>query len=93
MSLSPTLSAASAKTLSQSAMKKPFTTTQQFLATDIAKNNALNESKITVTSNYFLIKTNVIISDQTLTLYTLVNRITSGSQVYINVLWQSQGTL
>lgn len=93
MSLSPTLTPEGAKSLTQTTQQAPFATTQLFLGSDIVKNNPFPESKITVISNYFLVKTHVNIGDQSVILYTLMQRDVKNSQATVTILWQSKGTL
>lgn len=93
MSLSPTLTIASAKALTQMTQQTPFATTQNFLASDIVKNNPFPENKIATISQYFLVKTNVNIGDQYIILYTLMQRDAKNSQATVTILWQSKGTL
>jgi general secretion pathway protein K len=93
MCLSMTLSQQSAKSLSTAIQANPFADIQTFMNNDIVKNNPFESSKITTTSNYFLLQTNVKVGDQTLTLYTMLNRVTQGTQAKTVVLWQSKGTL
>lgn len=93
MSLSMSLTADSAKALTAACLHNPFPTTQAFLNFDIVKNNPFDANKITVTSSYFLVKTNVTLGQQTLVLYTLLERTGQGAQITTNVLWQSIGTL
>jgi general secretion pathway protein K len=93
MSLSSKMSLESAKALEAMHQHTPFTSIQHFLNTDIAKNNSLPEDQITVTSHYFLVKTQVTIGDQTIILYTLMQRDVKNSQPIVTILWQSKGTL
>lgn len=93
MSLSPTMSIETAKTLEKTRIEKPFITTQSFLESDVVKNNPIEGNKITVASSYFLVKTNVTLGRQTLTLYTLLERVAQGTESRTAVLWQSKGTL
>lgn len=93
MSLSPTMSLEGAKALAQACEKNPFPTVQAFLNYDLVKNNPIDTNKITVTSSYFLVQTNVKLGQQTLDLNTLLERAGQGNDVKVNILWQSMGTL
>lgn len=92
MSMSQTMELSSAEAIQQAAQQTPFTDPQQFLDFDIVKNNPIEANKITVVSNYFLVETNVTLGQQSLTLYTLLERVTQGPQSKTVVLWQSKGT-
>jgi general secretion pathway protein K len=93
MSLNPNLSAASAKMIETYRKQTPFTTPQKFQDFDIVKNNPIAPAKITVTSNYFLVKTSVKVGQQQTILYTLLKRTVEKSKPAITVLWQTKGTL
>lgn len=93
MGLSQTMSLDAAKTIQNMREKTPFPTTETFLNLDIVKNNPIEANKITVTSNYFLVETNVKLGQQNLILYTMLERIAQGDQSKTLVLWQSKGTL
>jgi general secretion pathway protein K len=91
MSLSKTLNAETAKKLVLESSQNPFSSVQSFW--DALKQNPIPEEKITVLSQYFLVKTIVIQDQQKLLLYTLLQRNIDKSQPYEMVLWQSKGTL
>jgi general secretion pathway protein K len=97
MSLLPTLTIDGAKALSAYRVKTPFTTPQAFLNFELVKNNTSADSKlndnITVVSSYFLVITNVKVAQQTITLYTLVQRILKDNKPMELILWQTKGTL
>lgn len=93
MSLSPTMELSAAKAIQQAAQQQPFIDVQQFLKMDGVKNHHFEDSKITVSSDYFLVQTNVTLEQQRFTLYTLLERAAEGSQAKTVVLWQSKGTL
>lgn len=93
MSLSMTLSPDGAKSIETARKQTPFGSTQQFRDFDVVKNNPFDASKITVTSSYFLVQTNVTVGQQHLTLYTLLQRSVKDNKSNVIVLWQSQGTL
>jgi general secretion pathway protein K len=93
MCLSPTMTLAAAKAVAARAKQAPFTSTQEFLQFDVVKNNPIPENKITVLSNYFLVKSRVTVSQQDTLLYTLLQRTVKNNQPTEVVLWQSKGTL
>jgi general secretion pathway protein K len=93
MSLSPSLTRDSANAIRNAAKRNPFPTTEAFQNFDVVKNNPFDNAKITVQSSYFLVKTDVTLGQQTLTLYTLLERTTQERKTKISVLWQSKGTL
>lgn len=93
LSLSKTLSLSSAKHIVDERNRKPFTTVQAFLSNDLVKKNAIPQEKITVLSDYFLVKTNVNLGQQKLQLYTLLQRVIDNAKPQEIVVWQSKGTL
>lgn len=93
MSLSPTLSLSAAKTIEARAKKMPFPTLQAFKDFDVVKNNPIAENKITVNSNYFLVKSSVKVNKQETVLYTLLHRSGTSQKPTEVVIWQSKGTL
>lgn len=93
MSLSQTMSPDAAKAIITYRQTSPFATMQSFLNFDIVKNNPIEENKITVTSEYFLVETHVTIGQQQTTIYTALQRATKEKEPKVIVLWQSMGTL
>ena len=93
MSLSPTMNPDAAKAIVLYRQASPFITAQSFVNFDIVKNNPIEENKITVTSDYFLVETHVTIGQQQTTIYTALQRITKEKEPKVIVLWQSMGTL
>lgn len=93
MSLNPKLTLDSAKTIQSICHQTPFASTQSFRNMDTVKNNDIPDTKITIVSTYFLVKTNVTIGDQTTILYTLLQREIKNSQPMVTITWQSKGTL
>lgn len=93
MSLSPTLTLSAAQTVYNTAKKVPFPTLQSFQQFDVIKNNPVTESKITITSSYFLVKSSVKVNQQEIILYTLLKRSGSKDKPTEEVIWQSKGTL
>jgi len=90
-SLSPQLSAESVKIIDAIRKQTPFSSNEQFTNLDPVRNSAVPDGRITVSSQYFLIKTQVNKNDQHLLLYTLVQRLAQDKKVSIQVLWQSKG--
>lgn len=66
-------------------------TTQAFLDQPVVKNHGVAEGKITDTSSYFLVKTDVEIENQHLLIYTLLQRATKQDKARIAILWRSIG--
>ena len=93
MSLSKTMTLEAAKSLINYRLQTPFVTPQQFSSYEIVKNNPIPENKITVTSQYFLVQSNVTMGQQQTLIYTLVQRIAKDAQSNITILWQTKGTL
>jgi general secretion pathway protein K len=93
MCLSKTLSFSSAKSILDAINSNPFANVQAFLSNEIIKKASIPQEKITILSDYFLVKTNVNLSSQELQLYTLLQRIIDHAKPYEIVLWQSKGTL
>lgn len=94
MGLSDKLTQAAAKTLAQQLQQAPVNKIQDFMNLDIVKNvNNINQSQITVISNYFLVKTDVTLGSQKVVLYTLLAREAKAQQAKVSILWQTKGTL
>lgn len=69
----------------------PFTSNEVFLNLDVVKNHQIKPDKITVTSHYFLVETEVRVDQQSVMLYTLLKRLEQGKEASIIILWQSKG--
>lgn len=93
MSLSPTLTFSAAQAIYYKAKKAPFLTTPSFQQFDVIKNNPVPENKITVRSDYFLVKSSVKVNQQEIILYTLLKRTPNKEKPTEDVVWQSKGTL
>jgi general secretion pathway protein K len=93
MSLNPKLTATSARAIDLYRKQNPFTTLDKFQNFDIIKNTPITPAKITITSNYFLVKTSVKVGQQQTILYTLLKRTAEKSKPTVTVLWQTKGTL
>ncbi|MDR3478884.1 MAG: type II secretion system minor pseudopilin GspK [Gammaproteobacteria bacterium] len=92
MSLSATLTKESATAILNHFKQNPAITVQDFQNFDTVKNNPIPATQITVTSAYFLVKTNVTVGQQQTVIYTLLARVSKGNQPAITVLWQTKGT-
>lgn len=92
-SLSPTLTTDSAKAIEAYRKQMPFDSVDKFLNMDIVRNNNVPSDKLTVSSQYFLIKTQVEKNEQQLILYTLVQRISQNNKAIVRILWQTKGAL
>jgi general secretion pathway protein K len=90
VTIGPTLSLTVAKTLQQVRAEHPIVSPQMFSALDVIKNHNIPTEKITTTSNYFLLKTDVAIEAQHVLLYTLLERTINDGKVACRVLWQSK---
>lgn len=92
-SVYPTLTAEAAAAITAAQHDAPFATIEAFQQCDIVKNHQLDVKKITVISSYFLLKTEVKLADQHVTLYTLLHRLLNNAQPITVVIWQSKGRL
>ena len=90
--LSPTMTLDTAKAVEDLRRKAPFVSAQQFLNLDVVKNHSIMADKLTVTSSYFLVETEIAIEKQHIVLYTLLSRIIKNDRAQITTLWQSKGT-
>ncbi len=91
-SLSSSLTAEAARNIEAYRKRQPFLSVDQFLKTDLIHNQPLSESLVTVTSQYFLIKTQANNKLQHLLLTTLAHRNTAeNSKATLQVLWQNKG--
>lgn len=91
MTLSPSMTLPAAKAIEKLRIQSPFVSTESFLDSDVMKNHLVPAEKITVTSNYFLVETEVSIDQQHLVLYTLLERMMKDDKVAIHRIWQSKG--
>jgi general secretion pathway protein K len=98
VTLAPTVTLTVAKTIEQLRMQNPIVSPEAFASLDIMKNHHISAEKITTTSNYFLLETDVTIENQHVLLYTLLERTTNANdgktnegKAAFNILWQSKG--
>ena len=64
---------------------------QAFMTLDIIKNHQIKSERVTLTSQYFLVETEVKIERQRILLYTLLQRNSSAGKADMLVLWQNRG--
>ena len=93
MSFSPNITLETAKALDQLRRQSPLITLDMLGNFPDIKNNSFAQGNLTVTSDFFLLKTHVTIGDQDSTLTTLLMRLLKNSQPAVNIMWQSKGTL
>jgi general secretion pathway protein K len=89
--LGPAMTVDAAKILASARATKPFVTVADFQNTDIVKNHPIPAGLVAVTSQYFLVETEVAIEKQRLVLYTLMERATKKDKAAVTILWQSKG--
>ena len=93
MSFSPSITLETAKAFDAFRKQAPLTSLDNLANFTAIKNNPIAQTQLTVSSDFFLVKTHVTIGNQDLTLYTLVMRLLKNNQPTVIVLWQSKGTL
>lgn len=93
MSFSPSIKLDTAKALDAFRRQSPLVNLDMLGNFTDIKNSPIGQSSLTVSSDYFLVKTNVTIGDQQITLYTLMIRLLKNSQPVVKIVWQSKGTL
>ena len=93
MSFDPAVTLDAAKAFDTYRNQTPFTTLDALANFTVIKNAPLAQANLTVSSDYFLVKTNVSIGEQHLMLYTLLLRISKDAQSNMIIVWQSKGTL
>ncbi len=89
--LSPTMNLETAQAIHDVISKDPPKTLEALLALDIIKNHNIKKESVTLTSNYFLVETEVEIEHQHILLYTLLHRISSTGKADVSTLWQNRG--
>lgn len=70
-----------------------FKSSDEFLRHPALKLRNISANQITVTSEYFLVRSDVVLHDQPFTLLTLLKRYTEGNKPQVAILWQSRETL
>ncbi|MEO8401436.1 MAG: type II secretion system minor pseudopilin GspK [Gammaproteobacteria bacterium] len=93
MSLSPAITLETAQALDTFRRATPFVSLDNLANFTVVKSSPIAQNNLTVSSNYFMIKTHVMLGDQHAILYSLVIRGLKDSQPNITILWQSKGTL
>lgn len=93
MSFSPAITLATAKALDNFRRQSPLSNLNMLGNFTAVQNSPMGQSNLTVTSSFFLLKTNVTIAKQQLTLYTLLQRLLKNNQPIVITVWQSKGTL
>jgi len=93
MTLSPQITLSSAQSLADWFAHNKNATMDTIKNLDIFKNNQITSDKMLLVSQFFLLETKVRIEDQPFMLYTLLERVTSGNQAVINIVWQSQNLI
>lgn len=81
-----------ATSLKQLLAKAPPPNKEVFMAMDFVKNHPVQDSHITLVSQYFLVETEVRIERQRILLYTLMQRNGSNGKADVTILWQHRGT-
>lgn len=90
--ISPSMTLEAGKAIQQIRERTPFVKPELFYGLDVVKNHHLSDKdKITVTSSYFLIQTEVAIEKQHAVIYTLVERAANQDKATVTLLWQSKG--
>ena len=89
--LSATMSLQTAQTIHELLIKAPPPNMAAFMALDVIKNHHIQESQATLTSNYFLVSTEVGIEHQRILLYTLLQRLPGSGKADVLILWQNRG--
>jgi general secretion pathway protein K len=89
--LSATMSLQTAQSIHELLVKAPPPNMAAFMALDVIKNHHVQESQATLTSNYFLVSTEVEIEHQRILLYTLLQRLPGSGKADILILWQNRG--
>jgi len=88
MSFSPTITLETAKALVLFREQTPFTNLDQLGNFVVVKESPIAQNNLTVTSDYFMVQTHVIIGDQHVILHSLLMRLLKNSQPIVNVVWQ-----
>lgn len=89
--LSPSMTLETARAIRDLMLKSPPPTIQAFLALDIIKNHQIQADRATLTSQYFLVETEVGIGHQRILLYTLLQRHAVSGKADVQVVWQNRG--
>jgi len=93
MSFSPSVTFATAKAFDNFRRQSPVANLNMLGNFTAVQSSPIGQSSLTVISSFFLLKTNVTIAKQQLTLYTLMLRLLKNNQPIVITIWQSKGTL
>ena len=89
-SLSTNMDLASAEAVERARQASPFVSVEKFLNLDVIKNHPVSRDKVTVTSSYFLVTTQVSIGMENYLFYTLLFRSVKENKPEIQKVWQSR---
>ncbi len=92
MALNPTLPAEAAVSFDRTRKSTPFATIDAIANQFPVVASGLLAQNTTVTSQYFLVTTDVTIDGQHLTLLTMLVRTEKEGKPVVTTLWQSRGT-
>ncbi len=92
VTLSKSMTLASAKVVENIRRQAPFVSVDAFMNVDVVKNHHITKDKLTDVSDYFLVETKVSIEKQVTVIYTLLKRMVKDKQVMVNIVWQSKGS-
>lgn len=93
MAFQPSITQDMAKALDMFRQQTPFATLDKLPEFPAIQNTPFAQTSLTTSSDYFLLRTDIALGTQHLTLYTLLLRLLKNEQPVIMVLWQSKGTL
>ncbi|QLH42221.1 MAG: type II secretion system minor pseudopilin GspK [Coxiellaceae bacterium] len=92
LTLSPSMTVAEAEEIIARRKQQPFTDTRNFLALPaIAKYNITGDD-VVVTSTFFMVVATVAQGQQSLTMYTLLQRLVMAQTIQAKIIWQTQNT-
>jgi len=91
MSLGNGISAADAEQLINYRQSTGFESAEDFLSHPIMEQREINSGDITLDSNYFLLRADVALAQQRLTVYTLLQRAFLNQRPFVRTVWQSVG--
>ena len=92
MTLDPTMTVDAAKAIVQLRSAQIIVSTDAFFNLDAVKNHRLPPEKLTVSSSYFLLQTEVSIENQHVLLYTVLERAVNRNKAIVNVMYQGKGS-
>jgi general secretion pathway protein K len=90
LTLSPSMTLTTAQALHEWLSNNKEISKDNLMNLEIARNNNINSERFVITSQFFLLETKVMIEDQVLVLYTLLQRITDGNKATVIIFWQSK---